>query len=166
VAWAPSSWPSTRSCIAKFSESKLLNVPGLQPLRKELLESSRKYYQEFLKDHADDPSVRAEAAEAWYRVGFVTMDVESATEAMPNFEQATQMYDRLSREHPTVERYSYKLAMCLNDLGNQQAALGREADALRSHERSLEIRKQVVREHPNVPEYQKELGIGYGVWSG
>jgi serine/threonine-protein kinase len=147
------------------SESKLLNVPGLQPLRKELLESSRKYYQGFLKDHADDPSVRAEAAEAVYRVGFVTMDVESATEAMPYFEQATQMYDLLSREHPTVERYRYKLAMCLNDLGNQQADLGREADARRSQLRSLEIRKQVVSEHPNVPEYQKELGIGYGVWS-
>jgi tetratricopeptide (TPR) repeat protein len=55
--------------------------------------------------------------------------------------------------------------MCLNDLGNQQADLGHEADARRSHGRSLEIRQQVVREHPNLPEYQKELGIGYGVWS-
>ena len=109
--------------------------------------------------------MRAEAAEAWYRVGFVTMDVESAKEAISYFEQATQMYDRLSREHPTVERYRYKLAMCLNDLGNQQADLGHEADARRSHERSLEIRKQIVREHPNVPEYQKELGIGYAIWS-
>jgi tetratricopeptide (TPR) repeat protein/tRNA A-37 threonylcarbamoyl transferase component Bud32 len=151
--------------FTKVSESKLLNVPGLQPLRKELLESSRKYYQEFLKDHADDPSVRAEAAEAWYRVGFVTMDVESSKEALPYFEQAAQMYDRLGREYPTVERYRYKLAMCLNDLGNQQADLGREADARRSHERSLEIRKQVVVERPDVPEYQKELGIGYAVWA-
>jgi eukaryotic-like serine/threonine-protein kinase len=151
--------------FTKVSESKLLNVPGLQPLRKELLESSRKYYQEFLEDHAQDPSVRAEAAEAWYRVGFVTMHVQSAKDAIPYFEQATQMYDRLSREHPSVERYSYKLAMCLNDLGNQQADLGREADARRSHERSLEIRKRVVHEHPDVPEYQKELGIGHGVWS-
>src|SRR5262249_28454135 len=64
--------------FTKVSESKLLNVPGLQPLRKELLESSRKYYQEFLKDHARDPSVRADAAEAWYRVGFVTMHTDGA----------------------------------------------------------------------------------------
>ena len=41
--------------FTKVSESKLLNVPGLQPLRKELLESSRKYYQEFLKDRAWTP---------------------------------------------------------------------------------------------------------------
>jgi tetratricopeptide (TPR) repeat protein len=151
--------------FTKVSESKLLNVPGLQPLRKELLESSRKFYQEFLKDHADDPSVRAEAAEAWYRVGFVTMDVESATEAIESFQKSTEMYEQLAREHPAVERYSYKLAMCLNDLGNQQAALGLEPDARRSHERSLAIREQVVRDHPDVPEYQKELGIGYAVWA-
>ena len=77
--------------FTKVSESKLLNVPGLQPLRKELLESSRKYYQEFLKDRALDPSVRAEAAEAWYRVGFVTMDINPGKEAIDCFQNATEM---------------------------------------------------------------------------
>ena len=151
--------------FTKVSESKLLNVPGLQPLRKELLESSRKYYQEFLKDHDDDPSVRAEAAEAWYRVGFVTMDLNSGKEAIESFQKATEMYEQLARDHPSVERYTYKLAMCLNDLGNQQSALGLEPDARRSHDRCLAIRQQIVRDHPDVPEYQKELGIGYGVWA-
>ncbi len=122
--------------FTRISESKLLNVPGLQPLRKELLESSRKYYQEFLKDHASDPSVRAEAAEAWYRVGFVTTYTDTAKEAIGSFEKATEMYEQLAREHPSVERYNYKLAMCLNDLGNQQAELGLEPDARRSHARS------------------------------
>jgi tetratricopeptide (TPR) repeat protein len=151
--------------FTKVSESKLLNVPGLQPLRKELLESSRKYYEEFLKNHADDPSVRAEAAEAWYRVGFVTMDINPGKEALDAFANAVAMYDQLVRDHPSTERYTYKLAMCLNDLGNQQSALGLEADSRGSHERCLAIRQQVVRDHPNVPEYVKELGIGYGVWS-
>jgi len=150
--------------FTKISESKLLNVPGLQPLRKELLESSRRYYQEFLKDHADDSSVRAEAAEAWYRVGFVTMDVNTSKEALEPFQKATEMYEELVREHPTNEHYAYKLAMCLNDLGNQQADRGLELDARRSHERSLAIREQIVQEHPDVAEYQKELGIGCGVW--
>ena len=151
--------------FTKVSESKLLNVPGLQPLRKELLESSRKYYQEFLKDHADDPSVRAEAAEAWYRVGFVTMDVDSAKESLDSFQKAAEMYEQLTRDHPRVERFLYKFAMCLNDLGNQQSALGREAEARRSHERCLALRQQIVHEHPDVAEYRKELGIGHLVWA-
>jgi tetratricopeptide (TPR) repeat protein len=75
------------------------------------------------------------------------------------------MYDRLARDHPSFEHYTYKLAMCLNDLGNEQAGLGLEADARRSHERCLALRRQIVRDHPDVPEYQKELGIGYGVWA-
>jgi tetratricopeptide (TPR) repeat protein len=151
--------------FTKVSESKLLNVPGLQPLRKEFLESSRKYYQDFLREHAHDPSVRAEAAEAWYRVGFVTMDINPGKEAMDAFREAADMYDQLSRDHPDVDRYVYKLAMCLNDLGNQQANLGLEPEAFRTHERCLSLRQRIVREHPDVPEYQKALGIGYIVWA-
>ncbi len=151
--------------FTKVSESKLLNVPGLQPLRKELLESSRKYYQEFLKEHADEPSVRAEAAEAWYRVGFVTIAINPGKEALDAFQKAADMYDGLVRDHPDVERYAYKLAMCLNDLGNEQAALGQESKAYKTHERCLAIRREVVRAHPDVPEYLKELGIGYQVWA-
>jgi hypothetical protein len=47
--------------LTKVSESKLLNVPGLQPLRKELLDSARAYYEGFLRQRADDPGLRAEA---------------------------------------------------------------------------------------------------------
>ncbi len=151
--------------FTRISESKLLNVPGLQPLRKELLESARKYYLEFLQDRGTDRSVRAEAAEAWYRVGFVTIYLSPGREALDAFQHATEMYEQLARDHPDVDRYSYKLAMCLNDLGNEQAALQLETEARRSHERCLSLRKQIVRDHPDVPEYQKELGIGWRVWA-
>ncbi len=151
--------------FTKVSESKLLNVPGLQPLRKELLESSRQYYQEFLQEHGHDPSVRADAAEAWYRVGFVTMNINPGKEVLDAFQKAADMYDQLTRDYPHVDRYAYKLAMCLNDLGNQQADLGNEPEAFRTHERCLALRQKIVREHPGVPEYQKELGLGYAVWA-
>ncbi len=55
--------------FTKISESKLLNVPGLQPLRKDLLESARKYYEQFLRDRGTDKTVRVEAAEAWHASG-------------------------------------------------------------------------------------------------
>jgi serine/threonine protein kinase/tetratricopeptide (TPR) repeat protein len=156
--------------FTKVSEGKLLNVPGLQPLRKDLLESARKYYQEFLQDHGDDANVRAEAAEAWYRVGFVTMNIGSRQEAMRDFEKAAAMYEALALEHPDVSHYRYKLAMTLNDLGNQQRVLGRTDKSFQSHSRALKLREQVAQDNPTVAEYQKELAIGFqnasiGLWT-
>jgi serine/threonine-protein kinase len=146
--------------FTKVSESKLLNVPGLQPLRRDLLESVRKYYEQFLRDRGTDRSVRAEAAEAWYRLGFVEMEVGTPTLASADFQEAAAMYESLARDHPGEPRYPYKLAMSLNDLGNQQSRLGFTDEALLTQERSLAIRRQVAKENPSVPEYQKELGIG------
>jgi serine/threonine protein kinase/tetratricopeptide (TPR) repeat protein len=149
--------------FTRVSESKLLNVPGLQPLRKDLLESARKYYEQFLRDRGGDKTVRAEAAEAWYRLGFVQMEVGTPAEAARDFQQAVAMYEALARDHPDEPRYPYKLAMALNDLGNQQARLGTLTEARRTADRSLEIRRRVAREHPTVLDYQKELAIGLTV---
>ena len=74
--------------FTKVSESKLLNVPGLQPLRKELLESARKYYEDFLGERGDDKSVRADAAMAWLRIGSLNTEVGSAQEAALAFRKA------------------------------------------------------------------------------
>ena len=50
--------------MTKISESTLLEEPGLQPLRNELLEAVLGYYQEFMGDHGDDPKIKAEVASA------------------------------------------------------------------------------------------------------
>jgi len=146
--------------FTKVSESKLLNVPGLQPLRKDLLESARKYYDQFLRDRGSDRTVRAEAAEAWYRLGYVESEVGTHAESANHFQEAAAMYEALARDHPGEPRYPSKLAMALNHLGNRQYMLGLDSDALRTMQRSVEIRRRVAMENPQVPEYRKELGTG------
>ena len=54
------------------SQNRLLNEPGLQPLRKELLESALKYYQGFLQSRRDDPGVQVEQARTLFRVAQIT----------------------------------------------------------------------------------------------
>ncbi|HEV3164425.1 MAG TPA: serine/threonine-protein kinase, partial [Isosphaeraceae bacterium] len=146
--------------FTKVSESKLLNVPGLQPLRKDLLESAGKYYEQFLRDRSSDRTVRAEAAEARYRLGFVESEVGTQAESAKHFQEAVAMYEALARDHPGEPRYPSKLAMALNHLGNRQYMLGLDSDALRTMQRSVEIRRRAAMENPQVPEYQKELGTG------
>ena len=57
--------------LTKVSEEKLLKEPRLQPLRKELLSLALDYYLGFIKQRADDPSVRKDLADAYIRAGDV-----------------------------------------------------------------------------------------------
>src|SRR5262249_19408688 len=41
--------------FTRVSESQLLQVPGMQPLRAQLLDSARKFYEEFAMERTDDP---------------------------------------------------------------------------------------------------------------
>src|SRR5207244_13027532 len=69
------------------SENKLLEVPGLQPLRKDLLEAARKYYEGFLRQRDNDPSVRAEAAASSYRLALLDSLVGSRQAALTLFQK-------------------------------------------------------------------------------
>ena len=146
--------------FTKVSESKLLNVPGLQPLRKDLLESARKYYEQFLRDRGMDPTVRAEAAQAWHRLGSVESEVGTEAEAAKDFQEAVAMYEALARDYPGEPNYPFKLSSALIGLSGRQYMLGLDSDALRTYQRSIEIGRRVANENPQVAEYQKVLGAG------
>src|SRR5262249_47278075 len=68
--------------LTRISESKLLNVAGLQLVRRDLLESTLKYYKESLARHADDPAVQKDLAMAYERVGRITAEIGSKAEAL------------------------------------------------------------------------------------
>ena len=71
ATWPAAPWTTTssRSVRTRLLKSPL---PGLQPLRKQLLESALKYYQEFVRQGGDDPELQAELAQAYFRVGTIT----------------------------------------------------------------------------------------------
>jgi serine/threonine-protein kinase len=143
--------------FTKVSESKLLNVPGLQPLRKELLESARTYYQGFLRQRTGDPNLRAEAGAAAYRVAIITGLLRTADQALPVMEQARAAYLGLTRDQPSVTKYSVDLAICDNDLGRLHAQVGDRETATRYHREALEIRRRNAQAHPDGARFQDEL---------
>ena len=146
--------------FTKVSESKLLNVPGLQPLRKELLESARKYYEDFLGERGDDKSVRAAAALAWLRIGSLNTEVGSAQEASLAFRKAQALYEALLADHPDSLPYRAELAKSLNNLSNQHANLGLTDLALKTQESALALYEQITLADPTNPVYQKGLATG------
>ena len=59
-------------------------MPGLRPLRRELLESALAFYEEFLRRGGDDPSILADLAATQFRVGQILADLGETTRPAPH----------------------------------------------------------------------------------
>jgi eukaryotic-like serine/threonine-protein kinase len=75
LAEADANFRNAQDAVDKYltavSQSTLLDKPGMEPLRKDLLESAVQYYQNFVTTHANDPALKAELAAAHIRLGHI-----------------------------------------------------------------------------------------------
>jgi tetratricopeptide (TPR) repeat protein len=154
------------------SESRLLDVPGLQPLRKELLDAAQEYYRDFLLKRGDDPSVRADAAAASFRVGWINRAIGRSDEALQPLKTAVSLYQKLVRDHPDVAEYRRFDALGHGSLGLILASLGQYDGALQAHREALAIREvlakaqpgdvlaqnDVARTHRNIGDVHRQVG--------
>jgi serine/threonine-protein kinase len=160
-AKAEANFRQARAAVDRYfttvSESRLLDVPGLQPLRKELLDAAREYYRDFLIKRGDDPSVRADAASASFRVGWINQAIGRPGDALESLRTAEALYEQLVREHPEVTEYRRLAATGHGAMGLMLSGLDRDAEAMRAHRQALEIRETLARAEPQNPIAQNDL---------
>ncbi len=95
-----------------------MEIPSLQPLRKELLELSLQYYQEFIHQHGeDDPTLQADLAAAYSRVGEITAEIGSTNEAIQAHEKALEIWRRLAAGSSDELLYRVRVAISYAKLG-------------------------------------------------
>jgi tetratricopeptide (TPR) repeat protein len=126
------------------SESHLLKVPGMQPLRRDLLQSALTFYQDFLKERGDDPALRGELAAAYLRVGKIRSELGEGGEARRAYEQACELYEALTKAAPESIEWRHGLAQCYYRLGRNDEAIA--------------LWEKLVQ--PGKPRFQKELAEG------
>ncbi len=127
------------------SESQLLQVPGMQPLRRDLLQSALIFYQGFLRERGDDPSIRGDLAAAYLRVGKIRSELGEKDEARKAWERACELYEELTKATPESDEWRHGLAQCY-------FWLERLDEAIALWEKLVE---------PNQPRFQKELAEAY-----
>jgi serine/threonine-protein kinase len=131
------------------SESKLLDVPGLQPLRKELLEAALRYYRDFLGRRGGDRSVRAEAAAASFRVAWITQALGSLHDALRHMDNAVALYEELIRADSGNAEYQRLAALAHGARGLLLLNLDRREDAMVDQRRALALRESLAAAQPN-----------------
>jgi serine/threonine-protein kinase len=147
--------------LTRISESRLLNEPGLQPLRKELLDTARDFYEKFIAERGQDPAVRTELARAYYRLADITAEIESKSKAIELYQKSLAIFQQLASDQPRSAQLQMQLGQCFNNLGQAYAETGQFAPAEEAHQRALALRRQLVSQHPEVAEYQRHLAYSH-----
>jgi len=129
--------------LTKISETRLLESPGTQPLRKELLTSALGFYLAFLEERKDDPEVQAAVAAAYLRVAKIHNAVGDAQERKKALAEALQRFEELVNERPDDLELQHGLAEC-HFWGGQ-------------HTKAIPIWQELCRTRPNDAKFLKGL---------
>jgi tetratricopeptide (TPR) repeat protein len=92
--------------MTTVSESRLLNEPGLQPLRNELLEKALRYYKEFLESRKDDPQIKAEVASAYLRVSQLQTSIGQTDESLASLKKGIELIEQALAANVDVTQYA------------------------------------------------------------
>jgi serine/threonine protein kinase len=143
--------------VTKVSKDKRLRAHDLEGLRKELLQLTLNYYQDFVKKRSDDPDVQDERGGAILRLAHLKRGIGSKQEALKSFQEAVDVFRNLVREHPEVHKYQFTLSEALNDVAVVYLDLRQSDLAELAMNEALNIRKQLLLEHPMIPGYKAGL---------
>jgi tetratricopeptide (TPR) repeat protein len=161
---AEGSFRQARQAVNQFftrvSEERLLDQPGLHPVRKALLQDAQRIYEDFLKQRGEDFALRVDLAAARMRVAHINGQIGADAEARAQFELAVAAWEELVKGQPDNADCAEKLASTLND----QAVLlmsqrGRREEALAALGHARAILEPLVAEGSGPASRRRELGM-------
>jgi serine/threonine protein kinase len=92
------------------SESPLLEVPGLQPLRRQLLEAALRYHKEFLAQHPENPQLEADVAASFCRAAHIYHALNANDDAVTTLTSGIELAERLFDTYPDDHELHRRLA--------------------------------------------------------
>src|SRR5207302_11098525 len=101
----------------KVSDSSEFKAYGLEPLRQKLLESAVDFYQRFVQEEADDPTIQVERGQAYRKLGSLYQSLGRHEQSGETRQQAVAIFQQLAEARPQETRYQRELAVSLSALG-------------------------------------------------
>ncbi|MDB4777905.1 serine/threonine-protein kinase [bacterium] len=144
-----SHFKQARDAVNQFfdtvSQQRLLNEPGLLPLRKELLKTALEYHKQFVGEYADDEKVRFEYASSLYRINEIEGQIGGGQNLLENLEEPIQIFEELFEENPDEPIFQIWLS---RSIGMKSTMLQRSdsVQALKLLKQSINILESVKME--------------------
>ncbi len=148
---------AVRDFFVRVSQEDLLMQPGLQPLRRDLLEQARAYHLGFLEDRRGDPLVQYDLAESHFLLGKITELIDGSQAALPAFHESRRLLDTLVARQPDNVRVIELMGDVLNAEATSQFRLGDTRRASNLFREAARYRQQLAQLHPDVTNHHRKL---------
>src|SRR5262249_2368358 len=146
------------------SQNKLLDVPGVQPVRQDLLESAVRYYQALAKERDDDPTIQADLALAHLRLAEVYYEVGDNNKAVASVDACLDLAELLIQNHPDDGNLLRRLAgfwRGTRRIRNSDQGPNDLAAAERSLNRFIRIWQTLSDKEPSERAFRSDLAASY-----
>lgn len=147
--------------VKAIDDEEILQHERFRPLRQRLLFDARRYYEDFIVQHGDDPDVEEQLARALAALGEIDLWSGSQEEAERAHRRAVLVLQRLVARSPHRADLEAALAASHDALGWIYQIRRRSDDALREYERALEIRSRLAGAAPENAQHQRDLAQSY-----
>jgi tetratricopeptide (TPR) repeat protein len=152
--------------FTKVSESVLLNAPGLQPLRRQLLQDALRYYRGFVERLRGQTSAQADLAAALARMAKITAEIGSKEQALGFASQSRGIHEALAAAAPSSARLQRELARSIAAVANLRAETSQRDDAVAEYRKALALQQALVAANPGDIEAHNDLaatesGLGF-----
>jgi serine/threonine protein kinase len=141
------------------SQNKLLHMPGLEPLRRDLLEAALRYYEGMLDRNENNPAVMADIAATHLRVGTIFHYLDRNDDALAAVNKALPIVEQLLHDDAASHAHRRQLAGVFKfgpAPGNTTLPQD-PAAARRTLLKALELWTALAQENPAVEGFQSDL---------
>jgi hypothetical protein len=160
---AEANYQKARAAVDKYftlvSETRLLDVPGLQPLRKDLLEAAAHFYKDASQERMADPAMLADLVAAQFRLSQVFLAVNEVDDSLAAVHSALDIVQQLRRD-PAGAKYLPKTAGCFSGMRgweiSPKSPRNRLADAQAMYKLEATL-SGLADEFPSEPKFQRDL---------
>lgn len=145
-----------------FAAQRLGDIPGTEPLRRELLGDTWRYYRQFIQRAAQDPSLQTGLAVAHFKSAEILERLGEPSEALQSYEQAATVLHELSRDPAATNDTRTKLAMCYNNIGLLRASCGETQAALEAYQKAISLQEELAAGRPAGLAHERDLALTLG----
>jgi tetratricopeptide (TPR) repeat protein len=143
----------------QISQVRLLNEPGMDRVRKELLETARDFYTRFVREHRGDPNARLRLERTLLRLALIQQELGAARAAFDLLSEAVAMQEKLLGERPDDVAVQLDYGKSLHHLAVIQASFGRLPEAEALYIKILGLSRRFGVKHPERPEGESGVAL-------